>query len=206
MSYYFQSVDEKRSYKIIEMSNLNCWPNAVNSCPTIIFGASTGTTIPIISKGVEIPSGTFIPDSSTTVPNKTVTVIKPLLNILSFQGNINVDNGFLTVPTSGQYLASSSAYFSNIDITFTEGDNIALYLYKVDHYSQPQGLVTLIAKSTAVPIPPIYTAYTCLSLSFIVDLKGNDRIFFAVTQLTQTGDIIDLNLSSKSSVQVRRIC
>lgn len=180
-------------------------PNPCNPCPTIIYSATVGTTIAIPSGGGEIPGGSTIPAGSTTVPAGTVTVITPYLNVISFQGGITVLNGFFTVPCSGQYLITTVGCFTTAGTT-TAGDFRKLYIYSVDHVS---GLVTLQAEESVVPIPTgpngTTTGHTCLNLSYIVDLKANDRVFIAARQVTQLGDTTVVNLSANTRTAIKRL-
>jgi hypothetical protein len=184
-------------------SDLSCWPNNRPSTD-IIFAATTGTSIVVVSGGTEIPVGTFIPRNSTNVPANTVTVIRPFLNLTSFRGGITLDNGFFTVPCDGQYLVTLLAPFSNTAITGVN-DYRALYIYKVDFYTQPQGLVTLVAKATTSPLLSSQVSSTDLTLSYIVNLRANDRIFVAATQFTREGDETNVNLSHNTRIAITRL-
>lgn len=185
-------------------NNLSCWP-VVTAPPEIIFEASTGTPITLVTGGMDIPVGTVIPPNSTTVPPNTVTVIKPFLNLRSFRGGISLNDGFFTVPADGQYLITIMATFMNPPLVSQIIDYRALYIYKVEYRSQPQGVVTLVAKATTISTLPFQVANTDLTLSYIANLKANDRIFMAARQVTRDGDNSTITISQNTRVAIRRI-
>jgi len=150
---------------------------------TWITDITLPTTIPF--GGTPLPVSTNIPRSISILPPNTVSIINGYCRSTTRLGAISLENGFFTVPLSGNYIISGNVTFASVASTLSS-DLRELYLYTVDNET---GNVLLMAVSTEVPVAGNQTS---LNVSTSFYLNDRDRVFMGVRQLNSLGQVLSI--------------